>query len=1057
MKMTLILLLTMLSTFISAQTIFKPTTLMIGKGTDVDMAYVVDRLGTDDPKLKWDGATFKWYFSNDGLTFGEMVDKVYVDAAVAGATIPDASISVKGKIQLAGDLAGTAALPTVPGLILKAPLASPALTGVPTAPTAAALDNSTQIATTAYVDTAVTGATVPDATTSSKGKIQLAGDLAGTAALPTVPGLATKEPLITATTSADYYRGDKTFQPLNKTAVGLPNVDNTSDLAKPISTATQTALDARISKVTSTDNAIVRFDGLTGAVQDSLATIDDSGNVSATSFSAPSTSTTSSFSGVQINNTAVGSTGTDNLTLRAGGSGTGTLIMQGDLNPNRSLVYTIGADSTTTGANATVAAFVTKYVRFTNASLTSIDMIPAPAGTGAKEISFLNNTGNQIVLNYESGATAGNRINGASGPSYKLKNTMAVNLVYNATTARWIVQTPASEGGYQSGSTELLVDPSFENFTNSDYTSLTGGTTALSGGAPILISPTNQKMLAITVSGAGSVTFSKTTGTSFVGSAMRVGGWFYSTQAGDTVNENINGTLTGNSCSLILNSWTPCFFEASTPTTSYGYVVTWLTGAHQVYLDLNTIAVDRKTSALVNLWGSQSTFLAQAATIGAGSVVTGALTTSTGTGIFSYNSATGVYTVLRDAIVNISATLGIGATQVQATILVNGSSVADDFAATNGNANAAWEGKLITGNTFTINNTSGAGNSNGQKITVTAQAQSPNIITTNDTFSTDTANIVYAGSSSYNLSTLANAPVGTFITFTYAINGNAQSQTNAAPPSQTPASVNSSGMQITNRAYNAASNSNDVAAWAMQIGKNLKGVTLNLYKSLGKTTTGSLDWTVIGTNQTEGARYKNYNEATGILYVDAGFNPLTTIVAGQFVFSDLTSQGFGYVTVNASKNPAMTGIDVGVVSARAVSSGGQSIPNAIDTVVTWDTTKSFDTTGSLNTTTGVFTCPVSGYYLVNASTEYASSAWTAGGAAYITILKNGLTSGGGYIEAQATRSMTLVPTVNTGIYLAKGDTLTVSAYQTRGSATALTTGSLARSFFSIMKVSIGNQ
>ena len=45
--------------------------------------------------------------------------KTYVDAQVAGATIADASTSVKGKIQLAGDLAGSAAVPTVPGLLTK--------------------------------------------------------------------------------------------------------------------------------------------------------------------------------------------------------------------------------------------------------------------------------------------------------------------------------------------------------------------------------------------------------------------------------------------------------------------------------------------------------------------------------------------------------------------------------------------------------------------------------------------------------------------------------------------------------------------------------------------------------------------------------------------------------------------------------------------------------------------------------------------------------------------------------------------------------------------------
>ncbi len=83
------------------------------------------------------------------------------------------------------------------------------------------------------------------ATTMVKGVVKLAGDLGGTADLPTVPGLSGKENTITATTSADYFRGDKTFQPLNKVAVGLSSVDNTSDVNKPVSTATQTALNLK--------------------------------------------------------------------------------------------------------------------------------------------------------------------------------------------------------------------------------------------------------------------------------------------------------------------------------------------------------------------------------------------------------------------------------------------------------------------------------------------------------------------------------------------------------------------------------------------------------------------------------------------------------------------------------------------------------------------------------------------------------------------------------------------------------------------------------------------
>lgn len=60
------------------------------------------------------------------------------------------------------------------------------------------------------------------------------------------------EPTITAGTTGQYYRGDKTFQTLDKTAVGLANVDNTSDANKPISTATQTALNAKQGTITLT-------------------------------------------------------------------------------------------------------------------------------------------------------------------------------------------------------------------------------------------------------------------------------------------------------------------------------------------------------------------------------------------------------------------------------------------------------------------------------------------------------------------------------------------------------------------------------------------------------------------------------------------------------------------------------------------------------------------------------------------------------------------------------------------------------------------------------------
>ncbi len=115
--------------------------------------------------------------------------KTYVDTAIAGVTIVDADSTTKGKLQLAGDLGGTAAAPTVPGLALKENAANKST--VVTLGTSNVLF-PTQNAVKTYVDTAIAGATIVDADATTKGKLQLAGDLGGTATAPTVPGLALK-------------------------------------------------------------------------------------------------------------------------------------------------------------------------------------------------------------------------------------------------------------------------------------------------------------------------------------------------------------------------------------------------------------------------------------------------------------------------------------------------------------------------------------------------------------------------------------------------------------------------------------------------------------------------------------------------------------------------------------------------------------------------------------------------------------------------------------------------------------------------------------------------
>lgn len=85
-----------------------------------------------------DGGTL--YGSLDGATWTQLAAGV----SGGGGSTPDADAITKGKLQLAGDLGGTAASPIVPSLALKAPLASPTFTGTVTLPAVTAPGAGTQ-------------------------------------------------------------------------------------------------------------------------------------------------------------------------------------------------------------------------------------------------------------------------------------------------------------------------------------------------------------------------------------------------------------------------------------------------------------------------------------------------------------------------------------------------------------------------------------------------------------------------------------------------------------------------------------------------------------------------------------------------------------------------------------------------------------------------------------------------------------------------------------------------------------------------------------------------
>ena len=104
--------------------------------------------------------------------------KVPASQIPVGSIVTEATTSTAGIVQLSGDLGGTYDAPRVPALASKYEIPAG---GIP------ATDLSSDVQTKLN-----TGGAIGDATATTKGLVQLAGDLGGTASAPTVPGLVNK-------------------------------------------------------------------------------------------------------------------------------------------------------------------------------------------------------------------------------------------------------------------------------------------------------------------------------------------------------------------------------------------------------------------------------------------------------------------------------------------------------------------------------------------------------------------------------------------------------------------------------------------------------------------------------------------------------------------------------------------------------------------------------------------------------------------------------------------------------------------------------------------------
>jgi hypothetical protein len=180
--------------------------------------------------------------------------KTYVDAQVAGATIADANATSKGKIQLAGDLAGTAEAPTVPGLTLKLNANQKGVANGVASLNAQGIIPSNQLPPVTLSSTNVVGsdAAMTALSSATVGSIAVRTDANKNYVLSALPAstLGNWIELLTPAAPVQAVNGYTGSVNLTQTDLGLSNVNNTSDINKPVSSAMQTALDL---KANSTD------------------------------------------------------------------------------------------------------------------------------------------------------------------------------------------------------------------------------------------------------------------------------------------------------------------------------------------------------------------------------------------------------------------------------------------------------------------------------------------------------------------------------------------------------------------------------------------------------------------------------------------------------------------------------------------------------------------------------------------------------------------------------------------------------------------------------------
>lgn len=300
-----------------------------------------------------------------------------------------------------------------------------------------------------------------------------------------------------------------------------------------------------------------------------------------------------------------------------------------------------------------------------------------------------------------------------------------------------------------------------------------------------------------------------------------------------------------------------------------------------------------------------------------------------------------------------------------------------------------------------------------------------------DSFSTGTHGLTHKATA-----ITSSDPVGTYNTYSYASSSNTKTICGTAP---TTAPTKADGFLIYTRAYNAASTCGNPARVEIKIaeaGTSLPTLQIQLYKSTGKSVAGGLDSIVINTTTEQGALFKQYNEATGVLVVDTGVTHNGTTTVHTLSFTDVSSQTSGYLVINAQKmkdGVAGSFNELDYFHIRAVNnSGTQSIGSSFSNVVY--ASKTGDDNNALDIATGIFTSPYHSLYEVKWCQWFINAAYSSGQRVFSIVNTTAL--GGVYNNLWTAGTTGSFEANNCGeatVELAIGETLSLSLLNERGS------------------------